>query len=215
MWLLNRAGGEAEKLTDIEGGVDDYEWSPDSKRLVLVVSDPIRATIPRRWKGGRRRPSRRSSSTAMVQARSVAGYLQHLRTHLYLFDIATKKAEQITSGDFDDGKPAWSPDGTRIAFVSERDNDPDRSNNPDIFVIDARAGATPRQLTTYPGRTAAAGVEPRRQDDRVPSERRTAVVRLRPSPSWPSSRRPAARRACSPSRSIARSARPLWTGDGK
>ena len=40
VWLLNRAGGEAVKLTDVKGGVSDYAWSPDSKRLVLVVNDP-------------------------------------------------------------------------------------------------------------------------------------------------------------------------------
>ena len=40
VWLLNRAGGEAVKLTDIKGGVHDHAWSPDSKRLVLVVEDP-------------------------------------------------------------------------------------------------------------------------------------------------------------------------------
>ena len=39
VWLLDRRGGEAQKLTDIKGGVSDYAWSPDGKRLVLVVND--------------------------------------------------------------------------------------------------------------------------------------------------------------------------------
>jgi NTE family protein len=33
-------GGEAEKFTDLKGNVDDFAWSPDSKRIVLVVHDP-------------------------------------------------------------------------------------------------------------------------------------------------------------------------------
>ena len=37
------------------------------------------------------------------------GYLDSRRTHLYVFDLATKKTRQITSGDFDDSEPAWSP----------------------------------------------------------------------------------------------------------
>ena len=40
MWLLDRAGGEAQKLTDVKGGVSEYAWSPDGKRLVLAVDDP-------------------------------------------------------------------------------------------------------------------------------------------------------------------------------
>ena len=45
----------------------------------------------------------------------------------------------------------WSPDGTKIAFVSNHDKDPDRTENTDVFVADARPGATPRKLTNYPG----------------------------------------------------------------
>ncbi len=40
VWLLNRLGGEAARLTDTAQGVDDFEWSPDSTRLVLILRDP-------------------------------------------------------------------------------------------------------------------------------------------------------------------------------
>ena len=36
---LNRRGGEAVQLTEIEQGVSGYEWSPDSQRLLLVIRD--------------------------------------------------------------------------------------------------------------------------------------------------------------------------------
>ncbi|MCG6956926.1 MAG: hypothetical protein LJF04_13130, partial [Gemmatimonadetes bacterium] len=47
VWLLDRRGGEAFKLTDIKGGVSDYAWSPDSQRMVLVASDT--AVAPPLW----------------------------------------------------------------------------------------------------------------------------------------------------------------------
>jgi len=77
------------------------------------------------------------------------GYLKRLYTHVYVFDIASKKMEQITTGQFNDASPVWSPDGMKIAFVSTRVGpDPDRHQNSDIYVVDAKAGAEPKQLTT-------------------------------------------------------------------
>ena len=40
VWLLDRAGGEAQKITDLKGDVEDYVWSPDGGRMALVVKDP-------------------------------------------------------------------------------------------------------------------------------------------------------------------------------
>src|SRR5204862_2065819 len=40
VWLLDRNGGEATQLTDVKGSLQGYEWSPDSKRLALVIGDP-------------------------------------------------------------------------------------------------------------------------------------------------------------------------------
>src|SRR5215831_20352194 len=40
VWLLDRNGGEAQQLSELKGRLQSYEWSPDSKRLALVVGDP-------------------------------------------------------------------------------------------------------------------------------------------------------------------------------
>src|SRR6478735_12819164 len=40
VWLLDRSGGEASQLTELKGRLQAYEWSPDSRRLALVVGDP-------------------------------------------------------------------------------------------------------------------------------------------------------------------------------
>jgi dipeptidyl aminopeptidase/acylaminoacyl peptidase len=82
------------------------------------------------------------------------GYLDHRRTHLYVFDVASKKSTQVTGGDYDDESPAWSPDGTKLAFSGNRTADADRNYNTDVWVVaadNADKGAHLTQITTNPG----------------------------------------------------------------
>lgn len=39
VFTLDRRGGEGVRLTSVKQGVEDFEWSPDGKRLVLVIRD--------------------------------------------------------------------------------------------------------------------------------------------------------------------------------
>ena len=38
LWLLDRAGGEAERVTSLPGGISEYAWAPDGHRLALIAS---------------------------------------------------------------------------------------------------------------------------------------------------------------------------------
>jgi dipeptidyl aminopeptidase/acylaminoacyl peptidase len=152
VWLLDRKGGEAQQLTDIKGGVADYAWSPDSTRLALVASPADPDDEPEKLEGWKRKAQPPIVIDRYHFKQDRDGYLKRLYAHLWVFDVASKKAEALTSGGFDDASPAWSPDGTRIAFVSNRSlPDPDRSEDTNIYVVDAKPGAEPRQLTTFPG----------------------------------------------------------------
>ena len=73
------------------------------------------------------------------------------RDHLYVFDLASRKAGDLTPGPYNELAPSWSPDGRSIAFVSKRRPDFDRTDNWDLYVVEARPGASPRQLTMFEG----------------------------------------------------------------
>ena len=151
VWLLNRLGGEAQQLTDIKGGVSEYAWSPDATRLVLAVNDPDPIDEPEKLEGWKRktRPPIVIDRYHFKQDRK--GYLGSLRSHLSIFDVEARKAEALTTGRFDEQAPAWSPDGRFVAFVSNRSADPDRNEDSNVYVIEAKPGAEPRQMTTFAG----------------------------------------------------------------
>jgi len=145
VWLMDRRGGEGHKLTDMKGELQDYVWSPDSKRLALTIKDPEN--------GGK--PEPKTIAPIKIDRyhfkQDIEGYLQHRHTHLYVYDIDTKKLDTLTRGDMDDDSPVWSPNGKTIAFVSNHTDDPDKNENSDIFTIEAKSGAEAQQLTTFTG----------------------------------------------------------------
>lgn len=154
VWLLPRTGGEAAKVTDVKGGVADYAWSPDAKRLVLVVNDPDPAVAAAQAAAEKATEGPAKTPKPIVVDRYAfkrdgQGFLRGERSHLYLFDVTTKKAEPLTPGTMNETSPAWSPDGKQVAFIRRHgEGDVDKLPNEDVFVIEARSGAQPRRLTT-------------------------------------------------------------------
>ena len=173
VWLLNRLGGDAERLTDTPQDVQDFAWSPDSSQLVLVLrdasSEELEAAKENKDEAVVADRARAAESKAKDKKKAPkpwvidrlqfkldeVGYLDRRRTHLYVFDLAAKSLRQITSGDYDDSEPAWSPDGKWLAFSSNRSvPDPDATYDQNIWVVPASnsdKGAHPTQVTTNPG----------------------------------------------------------------
>jgi dipeptidyl aminopeptidase/acylaminoacyl peptidase len=148
LWILSTGGGEAQKFTDLKGNVDDFAWSPDSKRIVLVVHDPDPREPEKKEKEKKTVPPIVTDRFSFKH--DIDGYLTDRYSHLQLLDLTTRKIDIQTSGKHDDVLPAWSPDGNEIAFVTKRGDDPDRTENWDVYAIGAQPGAKERQVTTSP-----------------------------------------------------------------
>jgi dipeptidyl aminopeptidase/acylaminoacyl peptidase len=149
VWLLDRRGGEAQRITTIKGGVDDFVWSPDSKRLALVL-DVETDSVARRDTAEHKTPKPIVINRYNFK-QDITGYLGSKRTHLALFDVDSRRVDTLTSTLADDDAPSWSPDGRRIAFVREAPPEPGHESDNDIYVIEARPGATAKQLTDFAG----------------------------------------------------------------
>ncbi|MFS8085369.1 MAG: TolB family protein [Acidobacteriota bacterium] len=108
VWLMDRSGGEAYQLTETKGRLQGYEWSPDSKRLALVIGDPdpdaeaSASPSPGASPGGAKAPKPIVIDRYKYKQDGQGYLLSGRHTYIYLYDIATQKLERLTKSKWDE-----------------------------------------------------------------------------------------------------------------
>jgi dipeptidyl aminopeptidase/acylaminoacyl peptidase len=151
VWIMDRRGGEPQQLTNItDQEIQGYAWSPDSQKLLLTTRPK---TEPDAEEGKPPAPPKPIVIDRYHFKQDIEGYIRDdAWDTLYLWDLTAKKAEKLTTGkNVNERDAEYSPDGQWIAFVSNQDADPDRTDNSDVFVVSAKPGSAPRKLTTSTG----------------------------------------------------------------
>ncbi len=113
-------GGEAEKLTSTDEGVNNFAWSPDGTSIAFTMIDPMTDAMKEREK--------RWGDIRIEDQ-------DQRYTHLHLFDLASRKSTQLTKGNFVVGSFAWSPDGRQIAYDHRATSDPADGGTADISIV--------------------------------------------------------------------------------
>ena len=117
-------------------------WSPDGKQLAFISATPGPET-------------ENANGDPMVITRylykptaseGMTRFNDNKRLHIFVVNIATKQVRQVTKGDYYEHTIDWSPLGDELLFVSNRESDPDRFFNYDLFALKLSDGSL-RRLT--------------------------------------------------------------------
>jgi Tol biopolymer transport system component len=157
-WLINDDGSGARLLNNVVGVQSVIAWSPDGTRIALAVErgeDAANIALYNAATGGELSFAGRGtdgdwhpSGNYIVTSWNTSWRDTEMYAHLLEIDISTKVQRQLTSGEFDDWSPRYSPDGQWVYFISWRRHDPNDTSFRLCRV--RREGGTPEVLTRIP-----------------------------------------------------------------
>ena len=151
IWTINTKNLVKRQITRLKANINDFEWSPDGKKMVLVAKS--KASDEKTKKTSIKTPEPIVIDRYHFK-QDGNDFLGDERQHLYLLDIKSRATKQLTKGSSNEFLPSWSPDNKKIAYVTKT-GDMDRTDNYDIYVLEIDSIEDPIQLTTAPGSDSA------------------------------------------------------------
>ncbi len=149
IYIMPSRGGSEKQLLEIDGAINNLQWSADNRHLVFALRYNDSHFIEDEKE--KKKPPVYRHITRLFYRLDGLGYLPHDRTQIYTLDIESVALRKITKGKRDNINPHLSPDGKWIVYVSNRR--PDEAleiDNTDLFIIPFKGGRE-HKIHTPPG----------------------------------------------------------------
>jgi dipeptidyl aminopeptidase/acylaminoacyl peptidase len=143
LWRMTARGTGARKITTIKGGISDFDLSPDGRHAVVVAE--VGLTV-----GNDDENPPPIETERFLFKRDGEGYLDDRTQQLFIVELASGAARQLTFGQRDHWHPSWSPDGKSIAYTGKERGETDRDSNYEVF-IQSVDGSAPRKMSSFAG----------------------------------------------------------------
>ena len=158
LWLLPAGGGDPWPVTTLPLGAGPPAWSPDGSQIAFA-GPADRMAVPGEDAAGRaRRELVPIVADRLDYLADGSGLTRTTRSHVHVLEVASGDCRQLTEGDWNAGQPAWSPDGSQLAFCAAMDGDADLTRRSAVYVTDVKAPvAAPRLAGTGAGSAWSVG----------------------------------------------------------
>src|SRR5215218_8339476 len=135
LYAIRLDGGEAQPVGNLEGELTDLQWSPDGKSIALLREDPETADE-------KKKKEERDDAVVVETDKK--------RFRLFVIDVETGKARQLTFGTRQVWSFGWSKDGSQLAIITTEGYDENAAcADSDLYTMPS-SGGIPKHIAHFP-----------------------------------------------------------------
>ncbi|WP_145047563.1 S9 family peptidase [Paenibacillus xylanexedens] len=139
LWVLAPGDEQPAVLLSSEYKILSYVWSPDGRSIAFTSKAILNQEESTEDRSSEPAPLRGRVFERTTPKAEGSGWWDGLYSHLFIYELASGKVTQLTSGEWSVSSPAWSPDSQSLSYMSKQvddhELDPDLLYFTDVFTI--------------------------------------------------------------------------------
>ncbi|MDN4493153.1 S9 family peptidase [Ureibacillus aquaedulcis] len=142
LYMINKSGGEARKITNLESGINSFSWSPCGEKIWITGSlkeDASFTDQAEKEKEDKEQPKAYIVDKMRYKADGVKGHglkKQGVHTQIAILSLNDESIEQFSEGTHSHSLYDISPDGTKVIIGVNREEQDDYNFSQPLIMVD-------------------------------------------------------------------------------